>query len=141
MPLLLLVDDDDGVTTSLGGFLQRSGFEVVATADGHAGLAAFAARRPDVVVLDVNMPGLDGRAVLRRLRRLRGEDTWVPVVMLTQVGESGERAMALDEGADDYLNKPFDPEVPTAPWPLPTVRADADLLLVAVHNVGANALK
>ena len=100
------MDDDAGVTTSLGGFLRRSGFEVVTASDGDAGLAAFAARRPDVVVLDVNMPGLDGRAVLRRLR---SEDTWVPVVMLTQVGDSGERAMALDEGADDYLNKPFDP--------------------------------
>lgn len=105
-PRLLLVDDDEGVLASVGGFLGRAGFEVVAESDGAAGLAAFARQRPDVVVLDVQMPGLDERAVLRRLRR---EDAWVPVLMLTRVGESGERAMALDEGADDYLNKPFDP--------------------------------
>jgi DNA-binding response OmpR family regulator len=58
-------------------------------------------------VLDVLMPRLDGREVLRRLR---ANDHHTPVVLLTQVGESGERAMALEEGADDYLNKPFDPQ-------------------------------
>ena len=61
---------------------------------------------PDLLVLDVLMPKLDGREVLRRLRQ---EGTWIPILLLTQVGEAGERAMALEEGADDYLNKPFDP--------------------------------
>lgn len=103
---LLLIDDDSAITSVLGPFLERSGFEVSTAADGAAGLAAFALARPDVVVLDVSMPVLDGREVLRRLR---ADGSWVPVVMLTQVGESGERAMTLDEGADDYLNKPFDP--------------------------------
>ena len=103
---LLLVDDDQAVTTSLAGFLTRSGFAVETAGDGLLGLSAFEARRPDLVVLDVTMPGLDGRSLLRRLR---AEDHWVPVLMLTAVGESGERAMALQEGADDYLNKPFDP--------------------------------
>lgn len=103
---LLLIDDDEAVLTTLGPFLQRSGYDVRTAADGAAGLAEFGRRRPDVVVLDVSMPVLDGREVLRRLRT---EDTWTPVVMLTQVGSAGERAMTLDEGADDYLNKPFDP--------------------------------
>lgn len=106
VPALLLVDDDAAILESLGGFLARSGFAVRTAADGEEGLAAFAADRPDVVVLDVAMPRLDGRAMLRRLRL---EEHRVPVVLLTQLGSSGERAMALDEGADDYLNKPFDP--------------------------------
>ena len=105
-PRLLLVDDDASITSVLGPFLQRSGFEVTVAGDGAAGLAVFRSGGADVVVLDVAMPVLDGREVLRRLRR---EGTWVPIVLLTQVGEAGERAMALDEGADDYLNKPFDP--------------------------------
>lgn len=81
---------------------------------------------------------MDGREVLRRGR---DAGTWTPIVMLTQVGEAGERAMTLDEGADDFLNKPFDPVELIAPWPLPAVVGDADLLLVAVYNVVANAIK
>src|SRR5699024_12709269 len=66
-----------------------------------------ARRRPDLVILDVMMPDMDGREVLRRIR---AEHDWLPVILLTRVGESFERAAALDEGADDYLNKPFDPQ-------------------------------
>lgn len=65
------------------------------------------ASTPDLVILDVMMPVMDGREALRRIRA--GHD-WLPVILLTQVGESFERAAALDEGADDYLNKPFDPQ-------------------------------
>jgi DNA-binding response OmpR family regulator len=61
---------------------------------------------PDIVIMDVLMPVMDGRQALRELRR---EENWIPVILLTQIGESTERAMALEEGADDYLNKPFDP--------------------------------
>ena len=75
-------------------------------ADGDAALAQVRAADPDLVVLDVLLPGMDGRAVLRQVREERRS---VPIILLTQVGESGERAMALEEGADDYLNKPFDP--------------------------------
>lgn len=105
-PRVLLIDDDDAITSVLGPFLARSGFAVQTAADGASGLTLFRAAGADVVVLDVSMPVLDGREVLRRLR---SEGTWTPVVLLTQFGEAGERAMALDEGADDYLNKPFDP--------------------------------
>ena len=61
---------------------------------------------PDMIVLDVLMPRLNGREVLRQLRQ---KGNWTPIILLTQVGESAERAMALTEGADDYINKPFDP--------------------------------
>jgi DNA-binding response OmpR family regulator len=103
---LLLVDDEDAITTNLAPFLERAGFEVTVASDGEAALEKVKGVTPDLIVLDVLMPRLDGREVLRRLRR---EDNWTPVILLTQVGEAVERAMALEEGADDYLNKPFDP--------------------------------
>ncbi|WP_375389010.1 response regulator transcription factor [uncultured Amnibacterium sp.] len=105
-PAVLLADDDAAVRESLGAHLQRSGFRVRTSRDGLEALAAFAEDRPDVVVLDVAMPRLDGRAVLRRLRAEHG---WVPVILLTRLGAAADRAVALDEGADDYLNKPFEP--------------------------------
>jgi DNA-binding response OmpR family regulator len=103
---ILLVDDEPAITDNLAPFLRRAGFTVAAAADGEKALHQMATFTPDLIVLDVLMPKLDGREVLRRLRR---EDNWTPVIMLTQVGEATERAMALEEGADDYLNKPFDP--------------------------------
>jgi DNA-binding response OmpR family regulator len=106
-PLVLLVDDEPAITDSLAPFLERSGFEVVVAGDGIRALTLAAERRPDVCVLDVLMPGADGREVLRRLR---ARQSWMPVVLLTQVGGAPERTMALEEGADDYLNKPFDPQ-------------------------------
>jgi DNA-binding response OmpR family regulator len=105
-PKILLVDDEKAITANLRPFLERSGFEVDTAADGEEALAKIRTFDPDLLVLDVLMPRLDGREVLRRLRRA---DDWTPVILLTQVGESTERAMALEEGADDYLNKPFDP--------------------------------
>ena len=106
VPTVLLVDDEAAITDNLAPFLRRAGFDVVVAADGPGALARLQAGRPDIVVLDVLLPGMDGRAVLRRAR---SEKRSVPIILLTQVGESGERAMALEEGADDYLNKPFDP--------------------------------
>lgn len=105
-PRILLVDDDDAITGALAPFLERSGFEVEIAADGALGLAAVERRAPDLVVCDVLMPHLDGREFVRRVR---GRQLWLPIILLTQVGESWERSAALDEGADDYLNKPFDP--------------------------------
>lgn len=104
-PRLLLVDDDPGITGGLCPILQRDGFEVTVAEDGLAALEVVAADAVDIIVLDVMMPGLDGRETLRRLR---ADGHTVPVVLLTSVGEAAERARALDEGADDYLNKPFD---------------------------------
>jgi DNA-binding response OmpR family regulator len=105
-PRILLVDDESAITDNLAPFLDRSGFTVAVAADGEAALRQVAASAPELVIMDVMMPILDGREALRRLRR---SGNWTPVILLTQVGESGERAMALEEGADDYLNKPFDP--------------------------------
>ena len=103
---LLLADDDPAVTDSLAPFLERAGFHVLIVTDGAAALEKVTSLRPDLLLLDVLMPRLDGREVLRRMRRARD---WTPTILLTRVGESSERALALEEGADDYINKPFDP--------------------------------
>ncbi len=103
---ILLVDDEPAITRNLAPFLERVGFEVSTAAAGEEALSLVCNNLPDLIILDVLMPGLDGREVLRRLRQA---ENWTPVILLTQVGEATERAMALEEGADDYLNKPFDP--------------------------------
>lgn len=106
-PTVLLVDDEEAITAALAPFLERSGFEVRVAEDGQAALETLDVWHADVVVSDVMMPRVDGRELVRRLRT---RDDWTPVVLLTQVGESFERSAALDEGADDYLNKPFNPQ-------------------------------
>lgn len=103
---ILLVDDEPDILTNLAAFLDRSGFITFTAADGEAAVKQIEREKPDLVVMDVLMPRLDGREALRRLRKA---GNWLPVILLTQVGEAFERAMALEEGADDYLNKPFDP--------------------------------
>jgi DNA-binding response OmpR family regulator len=103
---ILLADDESAIIANLGPFLERAGFAVSTASDGEEALEQVSGGAPDLIVLDVLMPRLDGREVLRRLREA---GNWTPVVLLTQVGEASERAMALEEGADDYLNKPFDP--------------------------------
>jgi len=105
-PRILLVDDETAITANLAPLLERAGFEVAVAGDGEQALDQVAEFDPDLVVMDVLMPHLDGREALRRLRQ---QGTWTPIILLTQVGEAVERAMALEEGADDYLNKPFDP--------------------------------
>jgi DNA-binding response OmpR family regulator len=106
MVQILLADDEQAITAELTPFLERSGFEVHVAHGGEEALQLVQTRRPDLIVLDVLMPGLNGREVCRRLR---SQGNWTPVIMLTRVGSATERAMSLEEGADDYLNKPFDP--------------------------------
>jgi DNA-binding response OmpR family regulator len=105
-PKILLVDDEAPITDNLAPFLERAGFQVLVAANGEEALQKVVDFAPALVVMDVLMPRLDGRDALRRLRH---SGNWTPIILLTQVGESVERAMALEEGADDYLNKPFDP--------------------------------
>lgn len=105
-PRILLVDDDAAITDALAAFLDRSGFDVRVAEDGRIGLLEVARDVPDLVVCDVLMPHVDGREFVRQIR---ARQLWLPIILLTQVGESWERSAALDEGADDYLNKPFDP--------------------------------
>jgi DNA-binding response OmpR family regulator len=101
---VLLVDDEAIIRDNLGSLLERNGFTVTRAVDGQDALNKIRAMIPDVVVLDVMMPKMNGRDTLRNLRE---SNNWLPVILLTQVGDADERAIALEEGADDYLNKPF----------------------------------
>jgi DNA-binding response OmpR family regulator len=102
----LVVDDDATVSDVVRRYLEQAGFQVGLAADGAAGLAAAAAQQPDLVVLDLMMPGIDGLEVCRRLRRQLPN---LPVVMLTALGEEADRVLGLEVGADDYVTKPFSP--------------------------------
>jgi DNA-binding response OmpR family regulator len=103
---VLVVDDDPTVSDVVRRYLEQAGCRVRLAKDGASGLAAVAAQRPDLVVLDLMMPGIDGLEVCRRLRR---EMPDLPVVMLTALGEEADRVLGLEVGADDYVTKPFSP--------------------------------
>jgi DNA-binding response OmpR family regulator len=105
LPRVLVVDDDATVSDVLMRYLTRAGFQVAYAADGIAALAEAAANPPDLIVLDLMLPGMDGLSVCARLRRT----TQVPVIMLTALGEERDRIAGLEVGADDYVTKPFSP--------------------------------
>jgi DNA-binding response OmpR family regulator len=103
---VLVVDDDPTVSDVVRRYLERSDYEVTLAVDGPQALAVAAQHRPDLVVLDLMLPGLDGLEVCRRLR---ARDPDLPVVMLTALGEESDRVLGLSLGADDYVTKPFSP--------------------------------
>lgn len=102
-PRILVIDDDQSITSFLRRALSYSGYEVEVSADGREGLALALESPPDLVILDIMMPGIDGYEICRRLRS--GGD--VPILMLTAKDEVPDRVRGLDVGADDYLVKPF----------------------------------
>jgi DNA-binding response OmpR family regulator len=103
---VLVVDDDPTVSDVVRRYLERAGYRVTLAADGYQALERFTQDRPDLVVLDLMLPGVDGLEVCRRLRaRADG----LPIVMLTALGEETDRVVGLEMGADDYLTKPFSP--------------------------------
>jgi len=104
-PRILVVDDEAPIRELVRGYLEREGFEVETATDGLAAVDAVRASAPDVVVLDVMLPGLDGIEVCRRIRTF--SDAYV--LMLTARGEEIDRIVGLTVGADDYLGKPFSP--------------------------------
>ncbi|HEX5945832.1 MAG TPA: response regulator transcription factor [Acidimicrobiales bacterium] len=102
---MLVVDDEPKIVETVGAYLRNAGFAVTTAADGEAAVAQARARPPDLVVLDLGLPGLDGLDVARDLRRTSS----VPIIMLTARGEETDRVLGLELGADDYLVKPFSP--------------------------------
>lgn len=126
---VLLVDDEQDILATLGGYLRRSGLEVLTAGNGAQALQVLAHHPVQVIVSDVMMPFLDGRALLRTLRQ---REDWTPVILLTVIGEADERSAALDEGADDYLNKPFAPQEL-----LSRIRAILRRVQSATHVLGA----
>ncbi|ANM31714.1 CpxR [Acidobacteria bacterium Mor1] len=103
MTRLLMIDDDEKLVALMEEYLAGHGFQVESAGDGETGLAAALAQPPELVILDLMLPGLDGLEVCRRLR----QSSSVPVLMLTARGEDTERIVGLELGADDYLAKPF----------------------------------
>lgn len=103
---LMIVDDEVDLLAELKPLLERSGYEVLSAIHGEQALEIAAREKLDLIVLDMLMPRLNGRDVLRRLRE---GGNWTPVILLTKVNTLTERVLSLQEGADDYLNKPFDP--------------------------------
>jgi two-component system response regulator MtrA len=101
---ILLVEDDPSIREIVALGLRGAGFTVAAAADGPEGVARFRAERPDLVLLDVMLPGLDGLEVAREIRR----ESTVPIVMLTARGDTLDIVVGLEAGADDYVRKPFE---------------------------------
>jgi DNA-binding response OmpR family regulator len=107
---VLVVDDDEAIRVLLTRYLEMEGFSVEQVRDGGAVLAAIAASKPDLVLLDLMLPTQDGLDILTRLRR----DSDVPVILLTARGSEADRILGLKLGADDYVVKPFSPGELTA---------------------------
>ena len=102
---ILVVDDEPRIVELARDYLEHAGFRVIAAADGPAALASAKRERPDLVVLDLGLPGLDGLDVTRELRR----DGSMPIVMVTARDDELDKLLGLELGADDYLTKPFSP--------------------------------
>jgi DNA-binding response OmpR family regulator len=100
---VLVIEDDQDISLGIRTVLSRQGLDVASSADGRQGLRAFHSDRPDLVVLDIGLPSMDGWAVLERIRDLSD----VPVLILTAHGNEGDKVRGLHGGADDYLTKPF----------------------------------
>ena len=105
MTRVLIIDDDERLNALLTDYLGRFGFSVRAVTDPHEGLRALKSDAPDLLVLDIMLPGMDGLTVCRKVR----EESRLPIVMLTARGDVADRIVGLELGADDYLSKPFEP--------------------------------
>src|SRR5215472_16558401 len=106
MATILVVDDEPRIVQIVRDYLQHGGFAVLVASDGPSALRTARTGRPDLVVLDLGLPGLDGLDVARALRRA-GE---VPIIMLTARTDESDKLVGLELGADDYLTKPFSPK-------------------------------
>ena len=107
MATVLVVEDDPDIRGLVIALVERAGMTGLGAADGRAGIRAFFEHRPELTVLDIGLPELDGWEVLKRVR----EVSEAPVMVLTAAGENPEKIRGLDSGADDYVTKPFDPDV------------------------------
>jgi DNA-binding response OmpR family regulator len=105
MPRILVVDDEPKILRLVSDYLEHAGFGVIVARDGREALMRARAEHPDLVILDLGLPGLDGLDVTRSLRR----DSAVPLIMLTARDSETDRVLGLELGADDYLTKPFSP--------------------------------
>ena len=105
MRTVLVVDDEPGIIEIARDYLEHAGFAVITATDGPSALTAVRVRKPDVLVLDLGLPGMDGLDVARAVRR----DSTLPIIMLTARDDELDRVLGLEIGADDYVTKPFSP--------------------------------
>lgn len=108
--LILVIEDEPKIAKLARDYLEKNGYRVLTAADGSTGLAMARQEKPDLVLLDVMMPGMDGRDVCRTLRA----ESDVPIIMLTALAEESDQIVGLELGADDYITKPFSPGVMVA---------------------------
>ncbi len=102
---ILVVDDEAQIVKVLKAYLEKAGFQVITASDGKAAWLAFQSEKPDFMILDLNLPGMDGLDICRAVRR----DSNIPILMLTARVEEADRLIGLELGADDYVVKPFSP--------------------------------
>ena len=120
---VLIVEDELKITRLVRDYLAQAGFDVIEASDGQTALTQARAQRPDMIVLDLGLPGMDGLDVARQLR----ETSSVPIIMLTARTEESDRIVGLELGADDYITKPFSPKELVARIRAVLRRADATL--------------
>ena len=130
--LILVVDDEPKIIKLAQDYLERSQFRVLPASDGISALAAARQEKPDLVVLDLNLPGMDGLDVCRALRR----ESAVPIIMLTARVEETDRLIGLEMGADDYITKPFSPRELVARVRAVLRRVSGDLVQPDLVRVG-----
>jgi len=130
---ILLVDDEPEILEISRDYLKASAFEVVTASDGVQGLAAARREKPDLIVMDVMMPGMDGLDLCREIRR----ESQVPIIMLTARVEETDKLVGLEIGADDYITKPFSPRelVARVKVVLRRVGGDASAEVIRVENI------
>ncbi len=114
MSTILIIEDEPELVKVLRSYLEQAGFEVISASRGDTGLTAWEQKRPDLVILDLNLPGMDGLDVARAIRRSRLGHADTPIMMLTARVEEMDQLIGLELGADDYIAKPFSPRVVVA---------------------------
>lgn len=130
--LILVVDDEPKIVRLARDYLERNGFQVESAHDGQIALSAARQTKPDLIVLDLNLPGMDGLDVCRALRR----ESSVPIIMLTARAEEMDRLIGLELGADDYIVKPFSPRELVARVRAVLRRTHGELLTSGVIRAG-----
>ena len=105
MPTILIIEDETGLSKVLQSYLEKSGMKVLAATRGDQGISLWEQEKPDLVLLDLNLPGMDGLDVAREIRR----SAEVPIIMVTARVEETDRLIGLELGADDYISKPYSP--------------------------------
>jgi DNA-binding response OmpR family regulator len=130
--LILVVDDEPKIVRLARDYLEKNGFRVVTAADGPSALTMARREKPDLIVLDLLLPGMDGREVCRILRA----ESDVPIIMLTALSEESDQIVGLEIGADDYIVKPFSPRALVARVRALLRRTQGDVKAPAVIRVG-----